>query len=40
MWHVGIDLHRMTVVMAAVSDAGESTKPVTVPCQDTMAIVQ
>ena len=24
MWHVGIDLHRATVVMAAVNDAGES----------------
>ena len=25
MWHVGIDLHRATVVLAAVNDAGEAT---------------
>ena len=24
MWHVGIDLHRATVVLAAVSDVGEA----------------
>jgi hypothetical protein len=28
MWHVGIDLHRATVVLAAVNDAGEATKPI------------
>jgi transposase len=40
MWHVGIDLHRETVVMAAVNDAGEVTKPVTVRCENTAAIVE
>lgn len=40
MWHVGIDLHRETVVMAAVNDAGEATKPVTIRCKDTTTIVQ
>lgn len=39
MWHVGIDLHRETVVIAAVNDAGEATKPVTIRCADTAAIV-
>ena len=38
MWHVGIDLHRVTVVVAAVSDAGEAMNPVTIPCSDTAAI--
>ena len=39
MWHVGIDLHRATVVMAAVSDAGEAMKPITIACDNTTAIV-
>lgn len=39
MWYVGIDLHRETVVIAAVNDAGEVVKPVSVPCQDTATIV-
>ena len=39
MWHVGIDLHRETVVIAAVNDAGEVTKPLTVRCEDTATIV-
>jgi transposase len=39
MWHIGIDLHRETVVIAAVNDAGEVTKPVTVRCEDTATIV-
>lgn len=38
MWHVGIDLHRATVVLAAVSDGGEAMNPVTIPCSDTVAI--
>jgi transposase len=38
MWHVGIDLHRMTVVLAAVSDSGEAMNPITIPCSDTAAI--
>jgi transposase len=39
MWHVGIDLHRATVVIAAVDDAGQAMDPVTIGCQDTTAIV-
>jgi len=39
MWHVGIDLHRATVVMAAVSDTGEAMRPITIACQHTAAIV-
>jgi transposase len=39
MWHVGIDLHRETVVIAAVNHAGEVMKPVSVRCQDTATIV-
>jgi transposase len=39
MWYVGIDLHRETVVIAAVNDAGEVMKPVSLRCQDTAAIV-
>ena len=27
MWHVGIDLHRATVVLAAVNDVGEAMNP-------------
>jgi transposase len=40
MWHVGIDLHRETVVIAAVNDAGEATKPLTIRCSDTATIVR
>ena len=39
MWHIGIDLHRETVVIAAVNDHGEVIKPVTVRCEDTVTIV-
>jgi transposase len=39
MWHVGLDLHRTTVVLAAVSDAGEAICPITIPCSDTVAIL-
>jgi transposase len=38
MWHVGIDLHRETVVIAAVNDTGEASKPITVGCEDTETI--
>jgi transposase len=40
MWHVGIDLHRVTVVLAAVNDAGETMDTVTIRCADTAAIVE
>ena len=39
MWHVGIDLHRKTVVIAAVNDTGEVIKPVSVRCEDAVTIV-
>lgn len=38
MWHIGIDLHRATLVLAAVNDVGEAMNPVTIPCTDTVAI--
>jgi transposase len=38
MWYLGIDLHRLTVVMAGVNDAGEVMKPITIRCEDTEAI--
>lgn len=38
MWHIGIDLHRATVVLAAVNDVGEAMNPITIPCSDTVAI--
>jgi transposase len=38
MWHVGIDLHRKTIVLAAVNDAGDAMNPITIPCSDTAAI--
>jgi transposase len=40
VWHVGIDLHRATVVLAAVNDMGKAMKPVTIACEDTGAIVE
>ena len=40
MWHVGIDLHRVTVVIAAVNDDGEAMKPITIPCTDTDTIIR
>ena len=39
MWHVGIDLHRTTVVLAAVNDVGEALNPISIPCSDTAAIL-
>ncbi|MEI7903623.1 MAG: IS110 family transposase [bacterium] len=39
MWHVGIDLHREFVVMAAVNDTGEAMAPVRIRCEDTGTIV-
>lgn len=38
MWHVGIDLHRATVVVAAVNDTGEAMKAMTIRCEDAEAI--
>ena len=38
MWHVGIDLHREFVMIAAVRDNGEVMEPLRLPCRDTAAI--
>jgi hypothetical protein len=40
MWHVGIDLHREFVVIAAVNDAGEAMSPLRIACQDTAGILR
>ena len=40
MWHVGIDLHRRMLVMAAVKDDGEVIAPRRIECLDTAAILQ
>jgi transposase len=39
MWHVGIDLHREFVVMAAVRDNGEVMEPVKIACRETDSIL-
>jgi hypothetical protein len=39
MWHVGIDLHRAFVVMAAVRDNGEVMEPVKIACRETDSIL-
>jgi len=39
MWHIGIDLHRKTIVLATVNDAGDAMNPITIPCADTAAII-
>ena len=38
MWHVGIDLHLQTLVIAAVNDAVEVCPPMRLACSDTEAI--
>ena len=40
MWHVGIDLHRETVVIAAVNDMGEAMDPVRIACREREAILR
>lgn len=39
MWHVGIDLHRLTLVVAAVDDVGNSRGVWRIACQDRQAIL-
>jgi transposase len=39
MWHVGIDLHRQTLVIAAVDDFGNAPAPRRIDCQDRAAIL-
>ncbi len=38
MWHVGIDLHRETIVFAAINDTGEVRPPIRIACSDVAAI--
>src|SRR5262245_11718219 len=40
MGHLGIDLHRATVVIAAVDDAGRAAEPARIACQDTASILR
>jgi transposase len=40
MWHVGIDLHRATLVVAAVDDLGNARGPWRINCQDRSAILE
>jgi transposase len=40
MWHVGIDLHRKSLVMAAIQDDGEVVDPVRIDCHDRAAILK
>ena len=39
MWHIGIDLHREFVVIAAVRDNGEVMEPVRIACSETEDIL-
>jgi hypothetical protein len=39
MWHVGVDLHRQTLMIAAVNDTGEVTVPQRFQCSDTRGIL-
>ena len=38
MWHIGIDLHRETVVFAPVNDVGEVRPPMRIACSNVAAI--
>jgi transposase len=40
MWHVGIDLHREFVVIAAVRDNGEVMEPVRIACSEREGILE
>ena len=40
MWHVGIDLHRQTVVIAAVDDLGNALAPRRIDCRDRTGILE
>ena len=39
MWHLGIDLHRHTVVVAAINDAGEVRPAIRFECSEPAAIL-
>jgi transposase len=40
MWHIGIDLHREFIVVAAVRDNGEVMEPAKIACRETETIVE
>jgi transposase len=40
MWHVGIDLHRQFIVIAAVHDDGKVIDPVRIACSETEELVK
>src|SRR5688500_18276708 len=40
MWHVGIDLHRRSLTIAAVHDSGEVTVPQRLECSGAAGIVR
>jgi hypothetical protein len=40
MWRLGVDLHRRTVVAAAVGDSGETVEPRTFGCRDVAGLVE
>lgn len=40
MWHVGIDLHRQALVIAAVDDEGKARAARRIPCQNRQAILE
>jgi transposase len=40
VWHIGIDLHRKTLVIAAVHDSGEVRPPTSFACSDVQGIVE
>ncbi len=40
MWHVGIDLHRRDLVVAAVHDSGQAMAPVRISTQDESTMLQ
>lgn len=39
MWHVGIDLHRRKVVIAAVHDSGTASAVTTSDCREMAAVI-
>ena len=40
MWHIGMDLHRKTVVTAMVSDDGRTVRPRRFKCSDIEGIIK
>ena len=40
MWHVGIDLHRQSLMVAAVDDEGNARAARRIDCQDRQTILE